>query len=98
VSERACSRGCWDADSIAHYKGKTEVSAATNERIPGVSGTENGVLIFKILRNALDAPDRDRDQQMLSTPARARREGEGRDDQHRAHEHPARKSEGKVDV
>ena len=27
-------------------------------RPSGVTGTENGVLIFKILRNALDAPDR----------------------------------------
>jgi L-lysine 2,3-aminomutase len=44
--------------SITHYKGKTEVVAVTNEPIPGVAGTENGVLIFKILRNALDAPDR----------------------------------------
>ena len=44
--------------SITHYKGKTEVAAVTNEPIPGVPGTENGVLIFKILRNALDAPDR----------------------------------------
>jgi L-lysine 2,3-aminomutase len=44
--------------SITHYKGKTEVSAVTSEPIPGVPGTENGVLIFKILRNALDAPDR----------------------------------------
>jgi lysine 2,3-aminomutase len=44
--------------SITHYKGKTEVAAVTNEPIPGVAGTENGVLIFKILRNALDAPDR----------------------------------------
>ena len=44
--------------SITHYKGKTEVAAVTNEAIPGVPGTENGVLIFKILRNALDAPDR----------------------------------------
>ena len=26
--------------------------------MPGVRGAENGVLIFKILRNALDAPDR----------------------------------------
>ena len=25
---------------------------------PGVPGTENGVLVFKILRNALDAKDR----------------------------------------
>jgi L-lysine 2,3-aminomutase len=44
--------------SITHYKGKTEVAAVTNEPIPGVPGTENGVLVFKILRNALDAPDR----------------------------------------
>jgi lysine 2,3-aminomutase len=44
--------------SITHYKGKTEVSAVTSEPIPGIPGTENGVLIFKILRNALDAPDR----------------------------------------
>ncbi|MGI9201513.1 MAG: hypothetical protein ACR2QL_10665, partial [Woeseiaceae bacterium] len=44
--------------SITHYKGKTEVSSVTNEAIPGVPGSENGVLIFKILRNALDAPDR----------------------------------------
>ncbi len=44
--------------SITHYKAKTEVSAVTSEPIPGVPGTENGVLIFKILRNALDAPDR----------------------------------------
>ncbi len=44
--------------SITHYKGKTEVSAVTNEGIPGVPGAENGVLIFKILRNALEAPDR----------------------------------------
>ena len=44
--------------SITHYKGKTEVAAVTNEPIPGLAGAENGVLIFKILRNALDAPDR----------------------------------------
>lgn len=44
--------------SITHYKGKTEVAAVTNEPMPGVKGAENGVLIFKILRNALDAPDR----------------------------------------
>ncbi|MEE9393992.1 MAG: hypothetical protein V3W41_15945 [Planctomycetota bacterium] len=44
--------------SITHYKGKTEVSAVTNEPIPGLPGTENGVVIFKILRNAADAPDR----------------------------------------
>ena len=44
--------------SITHYKGKTEVAAVTNEPIAGLPGAENGVLIFKILRNALDAPDR----------------------------------------
>ncbi len=44
--------------SITHYKGKTEVSAVTDEPIPGLAGSENGVLIFKILRNAADAPDR----------------------------------------
>ena len=44
--------------SITHYKGKTEVAAVTNEPIPGVPLSENGVLIFKILRNALDARDR----------------------------------------
>ena len=44
--------------SITHYKGKTEVAAVTNDPIPGVAGTEHGVLIFKILRNALDAADR----------------------------------------
>ena len=44
--------------SITHYKGKTEVAAVTNDPIPGVPASENGVLIFKNLRNALDAPDR----------------------------------------
>jgi len=44
--------------SITHYKGKTEVAAVTNDPMPGVPGAEQGVLIFKILRNALDAPDR----------------------------------------
>jgi L-lysine 2,3-aminomutase len=44
--------------SITHYKGKTEVAAVTNEPIPGLPGSDKGVLIFKILRNALDAPDR----------------------------------------
>ena len=44
--------------SITHYKGKTEVAAVTNEPIPGLAGSENGVLIFKILRNAADAKDR----------------------------------------
>jgi L-lysine 2,3-aminomutase len=44
--------------SITHYKGKTEVAAVTNEPIPGLAGSENGVVIFKNLRNALSAPDR----------------------------------------
>lgn len=44
--------------SITHYKGKTEVAAVTNGPIPGVPGTENGVVIFKILRNAAKAGDR----------------------------------------
>ena len=44
--------------SITHYKGKTEVCAVTSEPMRGVPGAENGVLIFKILRSALDAPDR----------------------------------------
>jgi lysine 2,3-aminomutase len=44
--------------SITHYKGKTEVSAVTNEPIPGLAGSERGVVIFKILRNAASAPDR----------------------------------------
>jgi len=34
------------------------VAAVTNEPIPGLAGSENGVLIFKILRNAGSAPDR----------------------------------------
>jgi lysine 2,3-aminomutase len=44
--------------SITHYKGKTEVSSVTTEPIPGLAGSENGVVIFKILRNAASAPDR----------------------------------------
>jgi L-lysine 2,3-aminomutase len=44
--------------SITHYKGKTEVNAVTNKPIPGLKGSENGVVIFKILRNAGAAPDR----------------------------------------
>jgi len=42
--------------SITHYLGKTEVVAVTNEPIPGVPGAENGVVIFKLLRGAADAP------------------------------------------
>ncbi|MCP4934517.1 MAG: hypothetical protein GY927_10010 [bacterium] len=44
--------------SITHYKGKTEVAAVTNEPMAGVPGGENGVVIFKLLRSASDAPDR----------------------------------------
>ena len=44
--------------SITHYKGKTEVAAVTNEPIRGLPGAEDGVVIFKILRNAAAAPDR----------------------------------------
>lgn len=44
--------------SITHYRGKTEVNAVTSEPIPGLAGSENGVVIFKILRNAGSAPDR----------------------------------------
>ncbi len=44
--------------SITHYKGKTEVAAVTSEPIPGLPGSENGVVIFKLLRNAASAPDR----------------------------------------
>ena len=44
--------------SITHYRGKTEVSAVTSEPIPGLAGSENGVIIFKLLRNAADARHR----------------------------------------
>ncbi len=44
--------------SITHYKGKTEVNAVTNEAIPGLKGSENGVVLFKILRNAHKAGDK----------------------------------------
>lgn len=44
--------------SITHYKGKTEVNAVTNKPIPGLKGSENGVVIFKLLRNAHGAEDR----------------------------------------
>lgn len=44
--------------SITHYKGKTEVVAVTDEPIPGVPLSENGVLIFKLLRNPAEAPER----------------------------------------
>ena len=44
--------------AMAHYKGKTEVSAVTDDPVPGLAGAENGVVIFKILRSVADAPDR----------------------------------------
>ena len=44
--------------SITHYKGKTEVAAVTNEPLPGVPHTENGFVVFKLLRSAASAPDR----------------------------------------
>ena len=44
--------------SITHYLGKTEVVAVTNEPMPGIPGTENGVVIFKLLRGAADAPNK----------------------------------------
>jgi lysine 2,3-aminomutase len=44
--------------SITHYKGKTEVVAVTNAALKGVAGGENGVIIFKLLRSAKDAPDK----------------------------------------
>jgi hypothetical protein len=42
--------------SITHYYGKTEVAAVTTEPVPGIPGCENGVVIFKLLRSAEDAP------------------------------------------
>ena len=44
--------------SITHYKGKTEVAAVSDKPIEGLPGAENGFVVFKILRNAADAPDR----------------------------------------
>lgn len=44
--------------SITHYKGKTEVVAVTRDALEGVPGGENGVIIFKLLRSAKDAPDK----------------------------------------
>lgn len=44
--------------SITHFLGKTEVVAVTNEPFAGIPGTENGVVIFKLLRSAGDAEDR----------------------------------------
>jgi L-lysine 2,3-aminomutase len=43
--------------SITHYKGKTEVVAVTNEPM-NIPGGENGVLVFKLYRNAADAKDK----------------------------------------
>ena len=40
---------CHARMSITHYKGKTEVAAVTNEPIPGLPGSENGVVIMKLL-------------------------------------------------
>lgn len=44
--------------SITHYKGKTEVVTVSDKPIPGVPGTENGFLVFKILRSAAGAEER----------------------------------------
>ena len=44
--------------SITHYLGKTEVVTVINEAIPGLPGAENGVVIFKLLRGAEDAPNK----------------------------------------
>ena len=46
--------------SITHYKGKTEVVAVSDKPMAGLPGTEAGFVVFKILRNAADAPDRGR--------------------------------------
>jgi lysine 2,3-aminomutase len=42
--------------SITHYKGKTEVVAVTNDALKGAPGGEHGIIIFKLLRSAKDAP------------------------------------------
>jgi hypothetical protein len=42
--------------SITHYKGKTEVVAVTNEPLSGAPNGKHGVIIFKLLRSAKDAP------------------------------------------
>lgn len=44
--------------SITHYKGKTEVAAVSDKPIKGLSNAKNGFVVFKLLRNAADAPDR----------------------------------------
>lgn len=43
--------------SITHYKGKTEVCAVTREA-SGIPGGENGIVVFKLYRNAGAAEDR----------------------------------------
>ena len=43
--------------SITHYKGKTEVVAVTDDPL-NMPGGENGVLVFKLYRNAADAGDK----------------------------------------
>jgi len=44
--------------SITHYKGKTEVAAVSDKPINGLSSASGGFVVFKLLRNAADAPDR----------------------------------------
>lgn len=44
--------------SITHYKGKTEIVAVTDHPIPGLKGSENGIVIMKLIRSSDDAPDR----------------------------------------
>ena len=44
--------------AMAHYQGKTEVCAVTDDPVPGLAGAENGVVILKLLRSVADAPDR----------------------------------------
>jgi len=44
--------------ALVHFKGKTEVATVTDEPIPGVAGTENGVVVFKVLRSPQDASSR----------------------------------------
>ena len=44
--------------SITHYMGKTEIVAVSDEPFPGIKGTENGFIIFKLHRSVADAPHR----------------------------------------
>jgi hypothetical protein len=46
--------------ALSHYKGKAEVVAVTDGPLPGVPGTEDGIVIFKMLRSPADAPSRGR--------------------------------------